>query len=67
MRDRASLAREWVWSIAAFWIKTVRRRATLRGVETFDRASRPKRKLLVGADGIRLEEFFSRPAEYWIS
>jgi hypothetical protein len=29
-------------------------------------AFRPQRKLLVGGDGVPLEEFLSRPAEHWI-
>jgi hypothetical protein len=27
---------------------------------------RPKRKLLVGGDGIPLEEFLSQPVQYWV-
>jgi hypothetical protein len=34
--------------------------------QAFDREFSPKRKILVGGDGIPLEELFSRPAERWL-
>ncbi len=30
-------------------------------------AARPKRTLLVGADGIPVEEFLSKPVEHWVA
>jgi hypothetical protein len=47
-------------------VKSGRKREALPGMEAFDREFAPKRKLLVGGDGIPLEEFLSRPAEYWL-
>lgn len=32
----------------------------------FSEAFKPKRKLLVGSDGITVEEFLSRPVDHWI-
>jgi hypothetical protein len=31
----------------------------------FSEAFKPQRKLLVGADGIALDSFLVRPAEFW--
>jgi hypothetical protein len=36
------------------------------GTTAFADAFKPRRTLLVGGDGIRLEEFLSRPIEHWI-
>jgi len=52
--------------LAALEVKTGRKRDALPGMEAFDRGFSPKRKILVGGDGIPFEEFFSRPAEYWL-
>ena len=38
----------------------------LSGMTAFARVYRPERKLIVGGDGIKLEEFLSRPVEHWI-
>jgi hypothetical protein len=35
-------------------------------METFAAHFKPKRKLLVGGQGIQLEEFPTRPADYWL-
>lgn len=47
-------------------VKSGRRQDALPGMEAFAAAFRPTRRLLVGADGIALEEFLSRPAEHWV-
>jgi len=52
--------------VAALEVKTTRRRDALPGMDAFAKAFSPKRSVLVGGDGIPLEEFFSRPAEYWL-
>jgi predicted AAA+ superfamily ATPase len=52
--------------IAALEVKTRRRRDALPGMDAFDRAFSPKRTVLVGGDGVPLEEFFSRPGQYWL-
>lgn len=53
-------------SVTAIEVKSGRSRDTLRGVEAFTAAFKPKRTLLVGGDGIPLEEFLSRAAEHWV-
>jgi uncharacterized protein len=47
-------------------VKSGRSRDSLAGMETFARHFKPKRKLLVGGQGIALEEFLSRPASHWL-
>jgi len=37
-----------------------------RGMEAFDRAHHPARKLLLGEGGIRIEDFLSHPVRHWI-
>ncbi len=51
--------------VAAIEVKSGRRRA-LPGMKAFEAAFHPTRLLLVGADGIPLETFLSRPAEAWL-
>ncbi len=38
----------------------------LPGLGAFAEAFKPKRTLLVGGDGIPLEEFLTRPVEHWL-
>jgi len=38
----------------------------LPGMEAFARQFKPKRQLLVGGQGIPLEEFLSKPAAHWL-
>lgn len=52
--------------VTAIEVKSGRRRGRLPGVEAFDLAFRPDRKLLVGGDGIPLESFLERPVEHWV-
>jgi hypothetical protein len=52
--------------VTAIEAKSGRRRGRLPGVEAFDSAFRPDRKLLVGGDGIPLESFLERPVEHWV-
>ncbi len=40
-------------------------RRVSRAASSYSELFKPQRKLLVGADGIALESFFSRPAEFW--
>lgn len=53
--------------VIAIEVKSGRRRDSLPGVAAFDQAFAPTRKLLVGADGIAVDEFLSRPVAHWIS
>lgn len=47
-------------------VKSSRRRESLAGMEAFANQFKPRRKLLVGGQGIPLEEFLSQPTEYWL-
>lgn len=50
----------------AIEVKSGGRRQSLPGMSAFVRLFRPKRQLLVGGQGIPLEEFFSKPAAHWL-
>ena len=52
---------------AAIEVKSGGRRASRPGMEAFARQFRPKRQLLVGRQGIPLEEFLSQPAAHWLA
>lgn len=52
--------------LTAIEVKSGRRRDQLPGMEAFCREFPVTRKLLVGADGIPLEEFLATPAETWV-
>ena len=53
-------------SLTAIEVKSGRARGTLPGMAAFAEAFGPDRRLLVGGDGIPVEEFLSRPAEHWV-
>lgn len=44
-----------------------RRKGAMPGMEAFARRFRPARTLLVGGQGVPLEEFLSRPADAWVT
>ena len=50
----------------AIEVKSGRARDTRPGMAAFADAFRPSRKLIVGGDGIALEEFLIHPVEYWL-
>ncbi|MCX6911295.1 MAG: ATP-binding protein [Verrucomicrobia bacterium] len=50
----------------AIEVKSGRRRESLSGMDAFAKQFRPKRKLLVGGQGIPLEEFLLQPAAHWL-
>ena len=52
--------------VTAIEVKSGRTRETLAGMDAFAAAFKPARLLLVGADGIAIEEFLSRPVEHWV-
>jgi predicted AAA+ superfamily ATPase len=52
--------------LAAIEVKSGRRRDSLPGMEAFGAQFSPKRQLLVGGQGIPLEDFLSKPAAYWL-
>ena len=52
--------------VAAIEVKSGRAREAQPGLAAFAEAFKPRRRLLVGGDGIVLEEFLSRPVEHWV-
>ena len=53
-------------TITAIEVKSGRRPEALPGMEAFAKQFKPKRKLLVGGQGIPLDEFLLKPAEHWL-
>ncbi len=51
----------------ALEVKSGRRRESLTGMEAFSKQFHPKRKLLIGSQGVSLTDFFSQPPTYWFS
>ena len=54
-------------NLVAIEVKSGRRRERLLGMEAFSKAFRVKRQLLVGNQGIPVEEFLLTPIEHWLS
>jgi hypothetical protein len=54
-------------TVTAIEVKSARARIVQPGLAAFAEAFKPKRKLLVGGDGIPVEEFLARPVEHWLS
>lgn len=54
-------------SVIAIEVKSGRSREEFPGMEAFKKAFRPKRTLLVGGQGISVEEFLQMPGTYWLS
>jgi hypothetical protein len=50
----------------AIEVKSGRRPTAFPGMDAFARAFRVKRQLLVGTQGIAIEEFLTTPVEHWI-
>jgi hypothetical protein len=53
--------------LAAIEVKSGRAPLAHRGTAAFGAAFKPQRSLLVGGDGIALEEFLARPPLHWIA
>lgn len=53
-------------TLSAIEVKSGRTHDSLPGLEAFATAFKPQRKLLVGGDGIPVEEFLTRPVEHWV-
>lgn len=51
--------------LTAIEVKSASAQQVLPGMEAFSEAFKPKRKLLVGGDGIPIGEFLGRPVEHW--
>lgn len=54
-------------NLVAIEVKSGRRRERLLGMEAFSKAFRVKRQLLVGNQGVPVEEFLLTPIEHWLS
>jgi predicted AAA+ superfamily ATPase len=54
-------------ALTAVEMKSSRSRAALPGLAAFAEAHRRVRTLLVGGDGIPVEEFLTRPVEHWLT
>jgi predicted AAA+ superfamily ATPase len=53
-------------TVIAIEVKSGRAPAAFPGLGAFAEAFKPKRTLLVGGDGISLEEFLTKPVEHWL-
>ena len=53
--------------LVAIEVKSGRAREVLPGMQAFNEAFKPDRLLLVGEDGIAVEEFLRKPIEHWVS
>ena len=53
--------------LTAIEVKSGRGSDTLPGMEAFAAAFRPHRQLLVGGDGIPVEEFLMQPVGHWVA
>lgn len=53
-------------SVVAIEVKSGARRQSLPGLDAFARVAKPKRRLLVGGQGIPIEEFLSHPTAHWM-
>jgi predicted AAA+ superfamily ATPase len=54
-------------TLVAFEVKSGRRRASLPGMEAFSKEFPVQKKILVGAQGISIEEFLLTPPVQWFS
>ncbi len=52
--------------VVAVEVRTGRKKETLSGLAEFSKAFRPHRVLLVGPQGVPIEDFLLRPAAHWI-
>jgi predicted AAA+ superfamily ATPase len=52
--------------LVAIEVKSGRRRELPAGIAAFQAAFKPQRTLLVGGDGIPVEEFLERPVDQWL-
>jgi predicted AAA+ superfamily ATPase len=53
-------------TLTAIEVKSGRAPQAHAGTAAFSRAFRPTRTLLVGGDGIALDEFLTRPVTHWL-
>ncbi len=53
-------------SLVAIEVKSGRAPNSFSGLEAFSKAFKSKRTLLVGGDGVPLDEFLAKPVEHWL-
>jgi uncharacterized protein len=54
-------------TLVAIEVKSGKKKYTLKGMEEFCRTFKVKRQLLVGGQGIAIDEFLSSPVEKWLA
>jgi predicted AAA+ superfamily ATPase len=54
-------------TLIAIEVKSGARSGTFPGMTAFSNLFHPKRKLLIGGQGISIEDFLSHPAEHWLA
>jgi uncharacterized protein len=54
-------------AVVAIEVKSGGRRESLPGMAAFAGQFKPRRQLLVGGQGIPLEQFLSKPAAHWLA
>ncbi len=54
-------------TLTAIEVKSNRSRDTNPGLAGFAESFKPTRRLLVGGDGIRVEEFLLKPVSHWVT
>jgi hypothetical protein len=57
----------WGRKLTAIEVKSGRAREARTGMAAFAAAFKPSRQLLVGGDGIALEDFLLQPVSHWIA
>jgi len=53
-------------TLTAIEVKSCRSRESLPGMKAFGEAFTPERRLLIGEDGITVEDFLSKPVAHWL-
>jgi len=53
-------------TVVAIEVKSGRAPNSFSGLEVFSKTFKPKRTLLVGGDGVSLDEFLTKPVEHWL-
>ena len=53
--------------LIAIEVKSGRAQVVLPGMQAFNDAFKPDRLLLVGGDGIAVEDFLRQPIEHWLA
>jgi predicted AAA+ superfamily ATPase len=54
-------------TVVAFEVKSGRSPDAFPGLAEFSKAFNPTRTLLIGGDGIALDEFLAQPIEHWLA